>query len=163
MELNGEKIAEKNADGKENIIFRFEVPYKPGELKAIALNDGIELARKCLITTDEAFNIDLKPDREKITANRNDLVFIEVNLLDKDYLLVLHLDQMIHFSLAGEAEIIAVGNGNPAEMKSFQADSCKTFMGKCMVVLRPTGKSSEVMLDASADGLLSKSIRIKLK
>jgi beta-galactosidase len=161
--LSGEKIDEKDASESENLIFHFEVPYQKGELLAIAYKNNNEIARKSLINTGETTSIVLKPDREEITANRNDLIFIEVNLLDKDNLLVQHHDQIIHFSLAGEAEIIAVGNGNPAEMKSFQADSCKTFMGKCMLVLRPLGKQGEVELYAKADNIKSQIIKLNIQ
>ena len=98
----------------------------------------------------------MKPDRESIYSNRNDLAYIEVNLLDENGNLVLDDDQVVSFEIKGVADLIGVGNGNPVEMKSFQADSCKTFHGKAMAVVRPRGDEGNITVTAYAKKLKAK-------
>jgi len=50
IELNGKIIAEKLVIDSTNLITTFKVPYQQGVLKAIALNNGIEVASKELKT-----------------------------------------------------------------------------------------------------------------
>ena len=44
LELNGKAIDTKKVSEGTRLTIRFEVPYQPGELTAIGLNDGIEVA-----------------------------------------------------------------------------------------------------------------------
>jgi len=150
IELNGLLIDRKDTSESENYIFHFKIPYQQGNLTAIAYDNNKEIARKSLVTTKKPSQIALLPDRQSIYANCNDLFYIELNLLDENELLVRNNDRTMYFKVEGNAEIIAVGNGNPTEMKSFQADSCNTFQGKCMIVLRPLGKCGNVKVSATA-------------
>ncbi len=65
-------------------------------------------------------------------------------------------DQVVSFEIKGVADLIGVGNGNPVEMKSFQADSCKTFNGKAMAVVRPRGDEGNIIITAYAKKLTAK-------
>ncbi len=151
--LNGKEVAEGSATDSSNYVFHFEVPYEKGELTAVAYNSDQELARKSLQTTGKVSQIILKADRETITADRNDLSYVEVNLMDDNGLLVTDDDRMVYFETSGEAGLIAVGNGNPTQMKSFQADSCMTFHGRCLAIIGGEGTSGEYTLKAKTIGL----------
>ncbi|MCF8336240.1 MAG: glycoside hydrolase family 2 protein, partial [Bacteroidales bacterium] len=72
LELNGEEVGEEHLSMNDKYIAVFEVPYQPGELKAIAIENGEEIASKVLKTTGEPAAIRLKADRSTIRADRND-------------------------------------------------------------------------------------------
>ncbi len=127
------------------------MPYEPGELKAIALSDGKEVAVKSLITTGPAERVKIIPDRALITNNRNDLAYLTIELIDSKGNRVPDAERKIRFMVDGDAELVAVENGNPRDPKSFQADSVTTFHGRCMAILRPTGKAGKVTLTASGE------------
>lgn len=154
--LNDDQIAEQFSTDSAKYIYHFKIPYRPGVLKAIAFNEDQKIAEKRIKTTGPASQIILKPDRESIYSNRNDLAYIEVNLLDENGNLVLDDDQVVSFEIKGVADLIGVGNGNPVEMKSFQADSCKTFNGKAMAVVRPRGDEGNITVTAYAKKLKAK-------
>ena len=69
----------------------------------------------------------------------------------------------IKFSISGAGEIAGVGNGNPTDMTSFQQHGRKTWRGKCLVIVRPNGKSGNITLKATAAGLEAAQIVISAK
>ncbi|MBN1996093.1 DUF4982 domain-containing protein [candidate division KSB1 bacterium] len=159
--LNGEKIDEKSVPPDSGLKVRFHVPYAPGELKAVGLTDGKETASKIFTTTGEAKKIFLSADRQEIFKSRNDLAYITVEVLDDQGRRVPDAEMQLHFKISGAGELVAVGNGNPADMKSFQQPECKTFRGRCLVILRPNGKGGKIRLKAEGDGLEPAQIVVK--
>ncbi len=160
--LNNKLVTKQIATDTSKYVFHFKVPYEPGELVVIAYSKNKEVARKLIKTTKEVSDIALIADRNPITANINDLCYVEVSLVDSDGNLVRNDDRVIHFEIKGSAKIIAVGNGNPTEIKSFQSDSCKSFNGKCVVVLQPLGKTGKVELSALANHLPEQKLTINI-
>ena len=160
LELDGRKIDEKEITAQDGLKATFDLVYQPGTLKAIGLEDGREVASKSFTTTGKPVKIDLKADRQNIRADRNDLAYITVTVLDEQDRFVPDAQIPIRFTIGGHGELAAVGNGNPSDMKSFQTPECKTFHGRCLVILRPTGKAGGIRLKAEADELTPASLTI---
>ena len=76
LELNGRVIGQKEVSDATKLKATFDVPYEPGELKAIAHEEGKEIAVKFLKTTGAPAGIRLTADRNPIRADRNDLCFV---------------------------------------------------------------------------------------
>jgi beta-galactosidase len=161
LEINGEVIGTKSVSVETNLTATFDVPFQAGELKAIGLVDGKEVVEKVFETTGQPAKIRLTPDRNKISANRNDLAYVTVEVVDEGNNLVPNADMPVNFSVKGEGELIAVGNGNPADMKNFQSAECTTFNGRCILVIRPFNKSGEIEVSATNIILSSTSIIIQ--
>lgn len=151
--VNGTFVGGKAKAPHNRHVFHFNVPYTPGRLEAAAFVNGEEIARKSLVTTSGPASVALRPDRDVIHANPNDLAFITVGLVDDEGRLVKDDDRVIRFEVDGEAELVAVGNANPTEMKSFQADRCITFQGQCLLVVRPKGAKGKSRIWAYAQGI----------
>jgi len=153
LELNGKVIGTKAVSPETKLTATFEVTYEPGELKAIGLKDGIEAKTISHKTTGIAAKIRLTPDRTTIKANRNDLAYITVELLDASGNLVCDNDIPVSFTITGAGEVAGIGNANPSDMRSFKSPVCTTFRGRCLVILRPAGPRGEINLSAQAQGL----------
>jgi hypothetical protein len=107
LELNGKTIGEKELSAGDKYIAVFEVPYQPGELKALALENGKEIASKVLKTAGEASAIRLTADRNRIKANRNDLAFVKIEVIDANGQLVPQDSIPIKLILSGNGELAA--------------------------------------------------------
>ena len=155
LELNGKVIGEQAINTKTGITANFRVPYEPGVLRAIALEDGEEVASKILKTTGAPAKIKLIADRSVINASRNDLSYIGVEITDTDGNVIPNAAIPVKFTVTGVGEIAGSGNSNPNDMKSFNNPVCKTFRGKALAILRPLkdNKSGTITLMAEADGL----------
>lgn len=163
LELNGQVVGEKSIELDSSITVEFEVPYKAGELKAVALKEGHVISTKSLQTTGTPAAIKLDVDRSVIRADRNDLAYVSITVVDKDGNVVPDAMAPIEFTLDGVGELIAAGNAHPYEMASFQQPTCKTFHGKALAIIRPTLKAGNIKLTANAEGLLSDSVEIVTK
>ena len=83
LELNGKVVGQKTLTDEDKYIAVFEVPYQSGELKAICLENGEEVASKTLKTTGEPTAIRLIAERSEINADRNEIVFVKIEVVDE--------------------------------------------------------------------------------
>jgi beta-galactosidase len=91
------------------------------------------------------------------------MVFITVRILDNEGNLCPNSDNLIHFEIEGNGELVAVGNGNAATTAPFQSKQRKAFSGKCMVYIKATTEPGKISLEAKSEDLISKSIQIQTK
>ena len=155
IELNGRIIDEKQLTDTSRLILNFKVPYEPGVLKAVALNNGIEVASKELITTDAPAKIRLTADRTTINAYRNDLSYIMVEITDARGNRIPDATIPVTFKVSGIGEIAGSGNACPFDMESFNNPVCNAYQGRALVILRPLKNRQPgiITLTAEADGL----------
>ncbi|MBN1515713.1 DUF4982 domain-containing protein [Candidatus Sumerlaeota bacterium] len=162
LELNGEVIGEQPVSAATNLTAKFDVPYTPGELKAYGLDNGKVVAETALKTSGAPKQLKLTADRTSIHADRNDLSYVTVEVVDADGARVPNAEVEVHFAVSGAGELAAQCNGSPNEPASFQAPVCKTRQGRCLAILRPTGKAGAITLHARAEGLKPETITIQL-
>lgn len=167
--LNGKEVGSADVSsktdlpaGKTFMTAELTVPYAPGELKAIALKDGKPIAETTLKTVGAPHRVVLHPDRSTLKRSRNDLSYVMVQIEDKDGYLVPDAVADISFKLSGAGELVAVGNANPKEMASFRLPRRKTYQGRYLAVVRPSGTPGTITLQASSEGLESASITIRV-
>jgi len=157
--LNGKVIGEQKPDSG-NITAVFKVPYQPGNLKAVNIENGKETDAVELKTTGAPKHIRLVADRTNIHTDRNDLSYVMVEVTDDKGKVVPNAEIPVEFSISGAGEIAGVGNGSPTELASFQQPQRKTWRGRCLVIVRPKGNAGAITLKAAADGLTSAQINI---
>ncbi len=159
---NGRVIAEKKVSA-ENLAASFEIKYEPGELKAVAVENGKAVDSVLLRTAGKATHIKLIADRSKIKNSSNDLSYITAEVVDENDELVPGADAVLHFTIEGNGEIAATANANPSDMESFQQPQHKTFQGKALIIVRPKGKAGKIILKTEAEGLSAGQITIETK
>ncbi|QDU58340.1 glycoside hydrolase family 2 TIM barrel-domain containing protein [Aeoliella mucimassa] len=162
LELNGQVIGEQQVAADAKLTAVFQVPYAPGTLKAIGLEDGKVIAETELVTAGEPVAVKLTADRATIKASRNDLAYVTVELVDADGNRVPDAQQMVEFSVEGVAELAAQANGAPNRPASFHAPVCETRAGRCLAILRPTGERGLAVLKATVEGLEPAEITIEI-
>jgi hypothetical protein len=163
--LNNEIIAEKETEKKDRInkySAHFNVKFQPGELKAVAVENGNEKESFILRTTGDPVAVRLIADRTNINNNPNDLSYIQIELIDKAGNVVPDRDTEIALEASGAGKIVAAGNADPTDMKSFRSMSPKTFKGKAMAILQPSGNKGEIKLTAKNSAYREGTISIKV-
>ena len=160
LELNGQVIGEKPVSAATKLTAKFDVPYAPGELKAIGLIQGKAVAEKILNTSGVPKQVKLIADRNNLRADRNDLSYVTVEIVDADGRRIPNADIPVRFSVTGAGELAAQGNGSPNTPASFRAPLRRTFEGRCLVILRPNGVPGSIQLMAEAEGLEASQITV---
>lgn len=160
LELNGKVVSEQTIpDG--SITATFEIEYQPGTLVAKGFDGGKQTCSSTLKTTGKPVGIRLVADRKTIKADLNDLSYISVEIIDENGNVVPSIDDMeVTYQLNGNATIAGVGNGNAADMSSFQQPKKKVFQGRGLVIIKPRGTPGKITLKANATGLKEGSVEI---
>jgi beta-galactosidase len=147
----------KNVSPDEKFATKYrriwQVPYAPGKLRAVAYQDGKQVAADEVRTAGPPAKIALAPDRSTINADGDDLSFVTVRIEDKDGNLVPGADNLVKFAVTGGA-IAGVDNGNAATVEPFQADYRKAFSGMALLIVRSqAGAPGKIKVVATSDGL----------
>lgn len=151
LELNGKVIETKNISEETKLTAHFEVPYQPGELLAVGLNNGKEVVRQSLKTAGAPAT--LKITAEQLRPENDDLAYFNVEILDENGMLVPNAEIPVDFEIQGNGKLQAVGNGNPTDMKSFQQPRVNTFRGKCQLIVRMGKEGGQISISAKSKGL----------
>lgn len=154
--LNDKLIGEKET-GKEDYTATFSLPYEPGTLKAVNSKGKEEFVLK---TAGAPAAIRLTADRALIKAHRNDLSFVKIELVDEDGNLVPDASLPVKIECTGKGTVIASGNGDYDDMKSFRSLTPDTFRGRAIAIVQPNGESGEIEVKVSAQGLPQASVVI---
>ena len=68
----------------------------------------------------------------------------------------------IHFSIEGQAEIVATDNGDATDFASFASRERDAFSGLCLVIVRGLrGRTGAATLRAEAEGLKAASVALR--
>jgi beta-galactosidase len=152
--LNGKSLGKKTMPRNEHL--QWSVVYEPGTLEAIAYKKGKRLTSK-VETTGPAVEVVLTPYKTTLLADGQDVAVMNITAVDKEGREVPTANQLIKFSLKGDAKIIGVGNGDPS---SHEADKCadgawqrSLFNGKCQVLVQAGKTVGSIQFEASAEGL----------
>jgi beta-galactosidase len=141
-----------------------DVPYEPGELKAVAYKNGERIGESVMRTAGEPAAIRVTPDRTSLAASGDDLCYVLVEAVDADGNLCPLADNMIRFRVDGPAEIAGVGNGNPISLEPNQADHRQLFYGKAMLIVRTEeGQGGDIKIAAESDGLTPAEVEVHSK
>jgi beta-galactosidase len=105
----------------------------------------------------------MSPDRSEISADGQDLSYVTVELTDKNGIRNPKADNLVKFTINGEGTIVGVGNANPVSIESNQLPQRRAWKGRCLVIIKSTGKPGTISLSADADGIPSTNLNITAK
>lgn len=155
--LNGKSLGKK--DMVRNSHLRWNVPFEAGKLEAIAYKKGRKLEAK-RETTGDAYQLVVTPDKTTMPADGEDAAVVNVSVVDRQGRLVPDANNLVRFSLQGDAKIIGVGNGNPSshEPDKYSGDNGwerKLFNGHCQVILQGGKTKGNIKFEAISANLQS--------
>jgi len=159
--LNGKSLGLRTKDPKADVVrdryaLRWlDVPYQPGELKAVGYRDGRKLGSAVMRTAGEPAKLRLTPDRESLAANGDDLSYVLIEAVDKEGTLCPLAMNTVRFDLEGPGATAGVCNGDHHFPAEFVTNQVALFYGKAMLVVRAAeGKGGQIRVTATADGLI---------
>jgi beta-galactosidase len=159
--LNDKLIGEQPTAREQQYKATFTLPYTPGVIKAVGVENFKELETASLKTASGAAKIKLTADRLKILANGQDLSFVSIELTDQEGNLQPNAENRLQFSVKGPGVIAAVDNGNLKDVDSYVGTSRKAWHGRAMVVIKSTHRAGDIQLIVSTPGLPESTLTIK--
>jgi len=161
--LNGKSLGKKKKGEFEYRLKWDSVVYQPGEIKVIAYKNGTKWAEDIVHTTEKASRIAITADRQAVNADGTDLIFLTVQIEDKNNLLVPRSNNQLSFSIEGPGRIVATDNGDATSHELFQAKSKKAFNGLCLVIVAADkGATGSFTVKAESKGLKGAAVKVDI-
>lgn len=141
----------------ENIV------YQDGNCEAIARTDGKVVARHKIITVGKAVALKAVIDNSDWKADGMDLQHIRIMAVDSKGRRVPNAVAEVKVSVAGDAQLVAMSNGNINSDELNVTDQQALFNGSCLAILRSGVASSPVVVNITAPGLKAAKLKLATK
>lgn len=164
--LNGASLGRQQNDTTDVFkrgIIKWEVPYQPGKLTAIAYNQGREVARHQIETAGKAVRLVIEPEKEKMRNGGNEkmrngmsLQYLTIRAVDKKGNTVPSFSEPLTISIEGTgATLLSLDNGDhyTSDLFGSSVTTKQMYMGQMQVILRSTRQPGKVQVNASTPSL----------
>lgn len=156
--LNGKSFGVCKYDLNYADHLHWEVPYEVGTLSVVGYKNGEAVAETIIKTADRPYAVRLSADRYELSGDGRSLAFITADIVDKNGNIVPNADNSITFSAENGITLCGVDNGDPEYVGSLKSDTIPALAGKCLAVVRASGKTGCFTVRAQAKGLCGGSL-----
>ncbi|HEY5392417.1 MAG TPA: DUF4982 domain-containing protein, partial [Hanamia sp.] len=158
--LDNKLIGEKPTTIEQEYKATFTIPYSPGRLKAVAVENDKEVTSTILQTSGDAAKIKLVADRSTIKANGQDLSFVTIEITDKDGIFQPNAFNRLQFKIEGAGSIAGVANADMKDTDPYVSNTHKAWHGRALVVIKSAHAAGDIKLTVSSPGLAEASLNI---
>ena len=137
--LDGESIGVAAAGPDRSFKATFDVPFRPGELTAVAHRGGTPAERHTLASAAGELTLRLSREQLELAHSNGVLEFVAIELTDAAGVLVSSSDRDVTITVDGPAVLHAAGSGHPAPEVPYTAATQSTFDGRALAVVRRIG------------------------
>lgn len=137
------------------------VVYHPGTLKVVAYDEyGNAAMEKTVRTAGAAAAVKLNPDRTLLTADGQDLCFVNVSLVDEAGNPVPADNRLVKVKVKGAGSFRAIANGDPTCLEPFHEPQMHLFSGQLTVLVQSGTEPGEIVVEVSGKGVRKASVSI---
>jgi len=153
IELNGEIVGEeKNYDEKTGII-AWDIPFSPGTLEAIGLDDkGNEVSRYRLLTSLPPYSLKVITENDGF-INKNGVAQLMVQVTDENGLPVALSKNEITCTITGPGELLGLEAGDNSDMGDYTDNKQHTFHGKILAYVKASNVGTPITVKFTSPGL----------
>ncbi|MBN1387118.1 MAG: DUF4982 domain-containing protein [Bacteroidales bacterium] len=156
---NGKSLGQKtvNPDTYQAIYL---VDYKKGELKANAFNNKNIVATHILRTAGEPEKMVLKNERKSVSADNDRLVFLTLEIQDKEGTRCPFANNEITVDVSGAGELIGLDSGNQFSHELYKKNKRRAYQGRLLLTIRPEAKGM-ISVKCRSEDLKPDAMKIK--
>ena len=148
--LGRQSNAKDNPEKRNRIVWE-GVTYSGGHLEAVAYNADKPVARHSMETPGKAVRLRVTPEDAEWEADGTDLMHLRVEAVDSIGRRVATAQDELHFSVEGDARLVAVSNGDINSHEPDVASHRHLWNGSALVILRSGRSPSKVILKTASD------------
>lgn len=141
----------------------FETLYEPGKVEAISFCGGKEISRGELVTAGTPAKILLKPEKTEMKADGHDLIYVGVEIQDKDGNVVPNAEIVLTAKAEGCAVLAGFGSGNPITEEDYTDEQAVSYRGRAMAILRSGYETGSVCFAVSGEQLSEAELELEVK
>ena len=105
----------------------------------------------------------LTPSRRELKADGEDLVYVTVQVADRDGNIVPDDSRAVKFITKGAGKFRATANGDPTSLRLFHLPEMDLFSGAATAILQAGDQSGEITFEAKAKGVKGARLAIPVK
>ena len=144
--LNNEHIATKTT---KKMKATFKLPYKAGQLTAIALDSNDkEINKSTLISADKNNVIQISAEDHH---DNSLLVYVNINVTDSNGIVESNADTKLTITVEG-GELIGLGSAKPNPELSYTGNEVETYYGRSLAVIKRLNNVPITITAITADG-----------
>lgn len=160
--VNGKSYGKKKTRDFKAVYKR--VAYEPGTITAVSYDEsGREIGRKSLATATGGTRIHLVPEKTELTADCQDLCYLNITLTDENGTVKVTEDRPITVKVSGAGELLALGSAKPNMGETFVSDTHTTYYGKALAVIRAGSETGDIRVSVVSSDLKEQSLTIQVK
>lgn len=166
--INGKSqgIREKN-DSSRLTRYRLmwnETIYEPGELRVISYDANNNVTgEKVIRTAGKPHHIVLTPNRTTMVADGEDLIYITVQVADKNGNIVPTDNRNVKFNVKGAGKFRATANGDPTCLNLFHLPEMPLFSGAATAIVQAGKEPGKMIFEAKAKGVKSAKLELTIE
>ncbi len=154
--LNDKLVGEKSAGKDTGFKAVFDVPYAPGTIRAEGCDEaGKVMESTSLATAGKPAAIRLIPDKKRMKADNQDVVFVVAEIVDSKGNVVPDAEAPLSFKLDGAGSILASGSADLTDMESYSTPQTSSWKGRAIIAVKSGYKSGKIKLSATSPKLES--------
>jgi beta-galactosidase len=154
--LNGSSLGAKNVVSKAGQAnaghLSWTVGFATGTLEAKATKNGTVVATDTVQTAGAAAAVVLHADRATISADGQDLAFVEADVVDEQGILVPQGNAALTVTVSGPGALVGVDNGNPISHDAYKGNKVAAFSGKALAIVQSTQTAGSVTVTVAPNG-----------
>ncbi|MEX1029337.1 MAG: glycoside hydrolase family 2 TIM barrel-domain containing protein [Paenibacillaceae bacterium] len=158
LQFNGATIGTHDIDHAHGKQFAgwWKLPYAEGEIKVIAYDEtGKVIATDVRTSFGDARRIHLHADKDHLTADGTDLIFVEIGMEDANGHLVENANNRVSVEVTGAGRLLGLDNGDSTDFDPYKGVSRRLFSNKLMAIIGATLQPGKIEIKVSSDGMQS--------
>ncbi|MCD8206300.1 MAG: DUF4982 domain-containing protein [Bacteroidales bacterium] len=125
----------------------YNTTYEPGELVAVAYENGQEIGRTSIRTAQKACGVKLDVERYETLA------FVNIDVVDADGLLVGNAEEPLKIDIDGDAALLGFGSVKARHDHGFEQEHTTSGDGHALAVLKLGDDAGEIKVTISGEHL----------
>ena len=129
------------------------LPYQPGILRAEGVTEEGQPVSVSLSTAGQPCQIRLTADKSTFLADGQDLIYVTVEILDRNGLVCPDAAIPLTATVKGAGSLLSFASADLKDTSVYTDAHCTTWKGRALLAVRSSAKSGTVSLTVKGDGL----------
>ena len=131
----------------------FTLPYQPGTLRAEGVTEEGQPVSVSLSTAGQPCQIRLTADKSTFLADGQDLIYVTVEILDRNGLVCPDAAIPLTATVKGAGSLLSFASADLKDTSVYTDAHCTTWKGRALLAVRSSAKSGSVSVTVKGDGL----------
>lgn len=161
LELNGLVIRTKKL---KDFRTKFNMPYQPGMLTAVALDEkGRELSRHDLTTGGRTQKLTAIPEKTVLKADGQSLCYIPIDFTDSAGELLPYIEQPVTVKVEGASVLQGLGSALCKTDERYDSNTFTSFRGRVLAVIRAGTSPGTVKVTITSAGVSPVTLQLEVR